>query len=94
MTKRVADMTLKELDRHRARDRERYANDAEHRERQQTRMREYRRERYANDREFRQRVLERKREYQRERYPTIPSFGSGHERWRGRNTSAPGCFPL
>src|SRR5204863_4844440 len=81
MTKRVADMTPKELDRHRARDRERYANDAGHRERRQVRVREYRRERYATDAELRQGVLERKREYQRERYANDPEF---RERKRAR----------
>jgi hypothetical protein len=81
MTKRVSDMSPEELDRHRARDRERYAKDAKHRERQQTRMREYRRERYATDPEFRERVLERKREYQRGRYANDPEF---RERKRAR----------
>jgi len=81
MTKRVSDMSPEEWHRHRARDRERYAKDAEHRKRRQARVREYRRERYATDAPFRERVLERKRQYERERYANDPEY---RERKRAR----------
>ena|SRR5438067_440978 len=81
--KRVAHLTPEQLAWRRARERERYANDLEYRERRQLRVRVRQRERYADDPEYRNRVLKRKREYERERYANDPGY-RGREQERQR----------
>src|SRR5262249_38653801 len=58
----------------RRRERERYANDPEYRERKRQQQRERMRKRYATDPEYRELLLERQRKRQRKRYANDPEY--------------------